>query len=124
MSWIYEQSTGNLSHNGVRIGQGYSGAGAGKNNASMQADIDMGPIPCGVYSIETPVNSIEHGPFAMPLLPAATNEMFGRSGFMLHGDSIAHPGDASEGCVIMARSIREYVWASGDRELQVVPGPA
>ena len=38
----------------------------------------------------------------------------------MHGDSIEHPGAASEGCIIVARPIREQVWESGDRKLQVI----
>jgi len=34
--------------------------------------------------------------------------------------SIEHPGAASEGCIIVARPIREQVWESGDRKLQVI----
>ena len=38
-----------------------------------------------------------------------------------HGDSIAAPGTASDGCVIMPRFARERVWESQDRRLAVVP---
>jgi hypothetical protein len=38
----------------------------------------------------------------------------------MHGDSKAHPGSASHGCVILPRATREEVWQSGDRELEVV----
>jgi len=119
--WTYRQSTGELADPlGEIIAVGYAGAGAGKNNPAMQSDIDVGPITQGFYTIGAPINSEDHGPFAMPLLPAATNQMFGREGFMMHGDSIVHPGDASEGCIIMPRATREAVWASGDRQLQVI----
>jgi hypothetical protein len=122
VSWRYRQSTGELTSDaGEIVGVGYSGAGAGKDNPAAQADVDVGPIPQGSYRIGAPQNTEAHGPFAMPLLPAPTNEMFGRAGFMLHGDSISHPGDASEGCIIMDRVVRDLVWNSGDHELQVSP---
>lgn len=118
--WIYAQASGALVYNGEVEGYGYSGGGEGKNNPDMQNVIGVGPIPCGVYAIGEPENTIDHGPFAMPLIPDAANQMFGRSGFMMHGDSIAHPGEASEGCIIMPRDVRNQVWNSGDRGLTVV----
>ena len=45
--------------------------------------------------------------------------MFGRDGFLIHGDSIVHTGQASQGCIILPRSIREQIAASEDDELEV-----
>lgn len=45
--------------------------------------------------------------------------MFGREGFLIHGDSIVHMGQASHGCIILPRSIREQIAASGDDEIEV-----
>jgi hypothetical protein len=56
----------------------------------------------------------------MELQPAPTNQMFGRSGFLMHGDSVKLPDTASHGCIIMARATRERVWLSGHRLLEVV----
>lgn len=124
MSWIYEQSTGKLSSTeSGYLSTGYSGAPAGKNNPAMQNVPNVGPIPVGRYLIGSPIDSPEHGPFALPLTPDAANQMFGRSGFLVHGDSIPHPGDASEGCIIQPRDARIFVWNSGDRELDVIEGP-
>jgi hypothetical protein len=55
------------------------------------------------------------------LKPAASTNTFGRSGFLMHGDSTQSPGSASQGCIIMPRPVREQVWNSGDRDLKVVP---
>lgn len=119
--WTYDQFTGMLcAPDGTLAAVGYSGAGDGKNNPAMQNVPDVGPIPQGTYTISQPYNSPEHGPFAMPLIPSPANAMFGRSGFLMHGDSLEHPGCASEGCIIMPPQVRQAVWASGDRELQVV----
>jgi len=119
--WTYEQSTGWLiAPDGSRVSQGYSGAGEGKNNPAMQNVPDEGPIPQGRYTIGEPHDSAMHGPFVMTLTPFADDEMFGRAGFLMHGDSIPHPGTASEGCIIQPRAVRERVWASGDHELEVV----
>jgi len=121
--WIYEQSTGKLSSTDTGfLATGYSGNGTGKNNPLAQSIHDVGPIPSGVYAIGAPFNSPDHGPFALRLSPDAANQMFGRTGFLMHGDSREHPGCASKGCVIMPREARETVWASGDRELQVCAG--
>ena len=121
--WIYEQSTGRLSSTETGFSAiGYSGSGAGKNNSTMQSVRDVGPIPCGIYAISAPFDSPEHGPYALRLWPDAANNMFGRSGFLMHGDSLEHPGCASQGCVIMPRDVRQKVWESFDRELRVVSG--
>jgi hypothetical protein len=118
--WTYKQATGELSHDGVLVGTGYSGFGAGKNNPADQAIPDVGPIPTGNWIIEgPPFDSAEHGPYVMRLTPEQGTNAHGRSGFLLHGDSVEHPGAASRGCIVMPRPIREQVWASGDRKLQV-----
>ena len=119
--WTYDQATGTLTTpDGTPLCAGYSGAEPdGKNNPSMQNLPCVGPIPQGTYTIGEPFNSTTHGPFAMPLSPAAANEMFGRSGFLMHGDSLEHPGCASEGCIIMPPDARHAVWASGDGGLKV-----
>ena len=64
--------------------------------------------------------SAEHGPYVLTLTPAPTTNTFGRSGFLMHGDSIIAPGTASKGCIIMPHDAREQVWNSGDRDLEVV----
>lgn len=120
--WTYKQSSGQLWHGDPEpVATGYSGAEPdGKNNPTMQDVRDIGPIPCGAYTIGSPRNSPTHGPFALPLSPDPDNEMFGRSEFLMHGDSIEHPGQASEGCIIMPRNVRERVWNSSDHRLTVM----
>lgn len=87
----------------------------------MQAVHDVGPIPQGEWTIVgPPVNTAGHGPYVLLLEPATATNTFGRSGFLMHGDSIESPGCASHGCVILPRAVREQVWNSGDRDLQVV----
>ena|SRR5271165_1808861 len=122
--WTYEQISGNMKDAlGTLRGIGYSGAPPfGKNNPSLQNVKDVGPIPCGTYQLTEPFDSTDHGPYVMGLLPASENEMFGRSGFLLHGDSMEHPGQASKGCIVMPKVIRESIWQSGDHALQVVSG--
>lgn len=119
--WTYEIPTGGLWDPNLQyVGFGYSGNGTSKNNLFAQSLRDHGPIPEGDYTIGDPIDSPTHGPEAMPLAPAATNEMFGRAGFMIHGDSLAHPGGASNGCIILPKDYREAIAQSGDRRLRVV----
>lgn len=121
--WIYEQATGRLLHDsGEVVGIGYSGFADEKNNPEAQDIHQVGPIPCGVYEIEPPRDTHTHGPFVLPLKPDPANEMHGRDGFLMHGDSVHAPGTASLGCIIQSRDVRTKVWASGDRQLKVVQG--
>ena len=122
--WTYKQSTGEIAQQDGAIltplGSGYSGAGESKNDPQSQVIHNEGPIPQGLYKINGPVNSEKHGIFALPLTPDPQNLMFGRAGFLIHGDSIEHPGQASEGCIILARPIRQQIWDSGDHQLTVI----
>jgi hypothetical protein len=121
MSHLYEIVSGRLyDPDGILLGVGYSGAPAYKNNPDAQSLVAKGPIPAGIYVINAPVDSPVHGPFAMPLTPDPANLMWGRSGFLLHGDSLVAPGTASEGCIIQSRDVREKVWSALDHVLQVV----
>jgi hypothetical protein len=87
----------------------------------MESVHDVGPIPRGNWTIVgPPVNTAEHGPYVLMLQPDADTDTFGRSGFLMHGDSKESPGSASHGCVIMPRAVREQVWKSGDRDFEVV----
>ena len=119
----YNQTTGELKDDGgADLGVGYSGHGLGKNNPELQYVPNVGPIPEGVYAIGEPFNSAEHGPITMQLSPIAGTLTHGRDGFFMHGDSIKHPGEASLGCVIMPRPVRQYVAAGVDKTLHVVSG--
>lgn len=119
--WTYEQSTGRmLDDDGHLRGIGYSGAAEGKNNISMENEHNVGPIPQGTYTMDGPVDSAVHGPYAIPLIPDLDNEMFGRDHFLCHGDSLVEPGTASQGCIIMPHRTRVEMWESSDRRLLVV----
>lgn len=128
MTWTYEQATGKLfDPSGSLVATGYAGGNcgknpAGKNNPAMQDCHSVGPLPVGDYTLCTPLLTSHLGPYAIPLIPAPSNEMFGRSGFYIHGDSIQRPGAASEGCIIVPRSVRVAMWESNDHSLTVVSG--
>ncbi len=116
----YERTTGKLTKDsGELIGIGYSGHGEGKNNPSMEQIHNVGPLPKGKYMVGEPYTNPHSGPFTMNLTPDPSNEMYGRSGFMLHGDSIPNPGTASTGCIIMNRAVRESVHAGSDKVINV-----
>jgi len=120
-AWTYAQKSGELQLDGRPVATGYSGAGAGKNNPALQNVRDVGPIPQGDWTIAgPPADTPDHGPYVLKLNPAAGTETFGRSGFLMHGDSKEYPGCASHGCVILPRAVREHVWNSGDQELEVL----
>lgn len=119
--WLYEQTSGRMIKKGSGvIATGYSGAGIAKNSPSMENIQNVGPIPEGFYDMEEPVNSPEHGPYSIRLLPDVENVMYGRSHFWIHGDSLERPGKASMGCIILPRFAREIMWQGGDHRLRVV----
>ena len=126
MAWKWDQSAGELTHNGTLISRGYSGKGRGKNNPALEGVPGIGPIPAGHYKIGAPYNSKNVGPFTLPLdaIDAKPGDDIhqptGRSAFRIHGDSIKAPGTASKGCIILPPNVRRQIWNSGDRELEVV----
>ena len=121
LAWTYAQRSGELQQDGEPVATGYSGAGEGKNNPACENVPNVGPIPSGKWRIAgPPVDTHDHGPYVLRLEPAAETETHARSGFLMHGDSKTNPGTASHGCIIMPRGIREQVWQSGDRQLEVV----
>lgn len=120
MTWRYDQSSGELTRDGAHVGTGYSGFGAGKNSPEREAMPGVGPIPAGRWRIASKYDSAKVGPYALVLEPNGADP-HGRSAFRIHGDSIAHPGTASHGCIILARVLREMIWTSGDRDLEVLP---
>jgi Protein of unknown function (DUF2778) len=118
MTWRYQQSTGELTQDGIFEGTGYSGTGIGRNSPTMQDTADVGPVPVGQYTIESAIDSDKLGPCVMSLTPAVGDEMYGRSGFFIHGNNAAN--DASHGCIILGPSIRRMIASSADRTLVVI----
>lgn len=119
--WTYQQGTGRLSRNEQPVAIGYSGFGEGKNNPALQGVPDIGPIPRGDYTIGPP-ECVDvpgpHGPYVLRLTPH--QPVGGRDGFLIHGDSIEHPGQASHGCIILARGFRSLIVTSRDTLLRVL----
>lgn len=124
--WIFEQ-TGFFRHGDEPRIPAYSGFSTGKNNPQAQGQVGIGPIPQGAYLVGSevdpdPLGADRHGPVALHLLPLTGTQTFGRSGFLIHGDSIEHPGQASHGCIILPRPVRERVRNSTDKLLIVLSG--
>ena len=127
----YQQSTGVIkaiptspwqNHPYLYPGRGYSGAGVFKNNPEAESLKDKGPIPKGEYGIlGPPAQTADHGPYVLHLYAKPGTETYGRSGFLIHGDSVTDPGTASKGCIVLDRRIRQIIWESGDRDLRVIP---
>jgi len=117
MPWTYSQSTGTLTRDSQFVATGYSGAGIGRNNPAEESVPDVGPIPQGRYSIGPPFDAVIQGPCVMRLTPVG-HDALGRDGFLIHGDNLAH--DASTGCIILPREVRDAIAASDDCDLEVV----
>jgi len=121
MAWRYEQATGAmLKANGELAGTGYSGSPLARNDPARQAEQNVGPIPRGLWRLVALLQHSDHGPYAIVLLPNKDTITYGRSGFLIHGDSIPHPGAASHGCIIQPYETRVSMWTSGDHDLEVV----
>lgn len=140
--WTYQQHNGQVTDPfGMLRGQSYAGHGEGRNNPVLQdvhagcrwngteweivdglAPNDWGPLPCGIYTMREPEDTPTHGPYVLWLTPDAKNEMFNRSGFGIHGDSIERPGLASLGCICTPRAIRVLMWegCGQDHRIQVI----
>lgn len=129
--YTYEQSTGRFCNpTSSLFAIGYSGNGEGKNNPSWQGVKMHGPCPCGIY---TAVKMLDHDPhlgyYAIKLEPDAATRVFiislGRDpdSYYWHGDSVDHPGDASDGCLVSQRSPRIEFWdEDNDKKIQVIAG--
>lgn len=121
--WTYSQSAGTMTNAaGEVIATGYSGNGASMNEPADEDTEDHGPLPQGNYAIGAASTHPVLGPVSMELTPDPANEMFGRSGFFIHGDNAALDHTASDGCIILPRAARETIAESGDVNLKVVSG--
>jgi hypothetical protein len=122
MPWRYSQTTGVIARDGtVLTPTAYSGDGPGKNNPAAQSRANIGPIPVGTWRISAPFPRPHSRRYTLRLTPQSGTTTFGRSGFMIHGDSKEHTGHASNGCIITSAHNRQVIWSSGDHMLVVTP---
>lgn len=117
MTWRYATASGELSRDGVPMGAGYSGHGDGLNNPAEEKDKGIGPIPAGNWQIGTAFHHPHLGPCVMHL--SAEGDVFGRTGFFIHGDNREANHTASHGCIILGPHLRHLISESGDRMLSV-----
>lgn len=120
--WAWSQSAGRLYRDGKAAATGYSGRNApggqqGRNNPALEGVCAVGPIPKGRYSIAPPRTSARTSPNVTDLSPI-NHTAPGRSAFQIHGDNAR--GDASSRCIILPRGVREQIWASGLKVIEVV----
>lgn len=129
---VYEQRTGMFVILSVEDGgiervlyekRGYSGRDRCRNNHECEVLKAKGPIPCGFYRIVEAAHR-RFNPPSFRLDPVSTNEMHGRSGFWIHGDSMTNPGNASHGCIILDLNARIGITVYQPETLEVVPGAA
>lgn len=133
MSWTYRINTHTLtSPTGQTYSGGiYSGAfGPNQNNAAscdLSGMVGVCPIRPGSWTGTMILNSDKTGPDTIILEPdkptAAALTALGHvpGSYRMHGDSIANPGHASEGCLIAPHEVRMAFWSSPDHELIVEP---
>jgi hypothetical protein len=117
--FVYIQTTGKLMLGDQVFGTGYSGKGAGKNNAAMQNVLNTGPIPTGEYTIGLRKNDKKGEPM-MTLLPLGHNASgrFPGQSFAISADS--DPPGNTNGNIVMPRDVREKIATSGVVRLKVV----
>jgi hypothetical protein len=120
MPWTFKIEEGKiLEPLGSILSNGYAGHGVGVNNIFDEAIKDVGPIPEGFYHMGKWYDDPEKGKIVCHLIPFPETQTYGRGGFMIHGDSILHPGQASLGCLIAPYNTRFEMSQSEDQVLQV-----
>jgi hypothetical protein len=127
--WEYSQSSGQLTYvnndtgKRTKIWIGYSGAGEGVNNPSMQNKKDIGPIPQGTWDIGPAYYRGKKRELRITLTPRPETDTFDRDRYLfrIHGDNPCGCQSASTGCIVLPLNIRIQIKNSTDRELRVVP---
>lgn len=108
---LYVIATGNMYIDDKLIATGYAGLRDAANDFRRTHEKNVGPLPCGSYTMLPARKHPRLGPTAIPLQPSATNEMHGRSGFYIHGDNKAGDRSASQGCIVLPSSARKTLAA-------------
>ncbi len=85
-------------------------SGSCRNNPSCQCQKSVGPLPQGTYTLGN-MYTFKGMPYCYDLYPSASNNMCGRSGFLIHGGSCS--GNPSEGCIVIESESTRYKIKSG-----------
>ncbi|CAM4826130.1 unnamed protein product [Rotaria magnacalcarata] len=108
----FSQSTGKFITSDGTCYNGYSGNREGLNNSIKESVAFVGPIPQGEYTVTG--SNTSKGPTTLVLTPAKSNIMYGRSGFLIHGDTSKGDNSASHGCIIVGPAARKKL-SIGDK---------
>lgn len=120
MPWVYKVGVHKFYLNGsFKFDADYSGRPGFKNDSANECVSGKGPIPRGTYIIGPTFYHYKTKAWTMRLTPYPENQMCGRDGFMIHGNSSAHPLSASDGCIILNMSGRKEIDDSSDKILVV-----
>lgn len=95
----------------------YSGGGPNgyveyRDNPLAESKEGLGPIPEGEYTMTLLNDGGDYenkGPLVIGLTPSPKNNMYGRSGFLIHGDNALVNFTASDGCIIAPHNLRAYL---------------
>ena len=85
-------------------------SGSCRNNPSCQCKVSVGPLPQGSYSLGN-MMTFKGMPYCYELYPYSSNNMCGRSGFLIHGGDCS--GNPSEGCIVIQDQNTRYRIKSG-----------
>lgn len=85
-------------------------SGSCRNNPSCQCQVSVGPLPQGTYSLGN-MMTFKGMQYSYELYPASSNNMCGRSGFLIHGGACS--GNPSEGCIVIENESTRYKIKSG-----------
>ncbi len=109
---------------------GYAGHNFGLNNPLAQdipggpRDSDAGPLPQGSYTIGPLQNNVTSTgtvlPDSMRLIPDPSNDMFERSGFLIHGGNMKDRS-SSQGCIVAPRDCLITIGSSNDKVFEGRP---
>ena len=85
-------------------------SGSCRNNPSCQCQVAVGPLPQGTYTLGN-MMTFKGMPYCYELYPYSSNNMCGRSGFLIHGGSCS--SNPSEGCIVIESENTRYKIKSG-----------
>lgn len=85
-------------------------SGSCRDNPSCTCQISVGPLPPGTYTLGN-MYTFKGMPYCYDLYPSASNNMCGRSGFLIHGGGCS--GNPSEGCIVIENQDTRYLIKSG-----------